>query len=111
VYAVYRPHGALPAGVVVVAAGVYELTPPKRACRRRCGQGAGSGFVFGLHCLGSSAGLMATLAALGIMSLVWMSVTTVLVCAQKLLPAKAAIDVPLAVALVATAVPGITPPM
>jgi hypothetical protein len=38
--------------------------------------------------------------ALGVMSVTWMSVIAVLVLAQKLLPAKAAIDVPLAVAIV-----------
>lgn len=120
VYALDRPHGALPAGVLVIVAGVYELTPLQRACRRRCGQDAHSGFAFGLDCLGASAGLMAVLVALGVMSLAWMSVTTVLICAEKLLPAKAAVDVALAVALVAlgaltllapTAVPGFIPPM
>ena len=30
VYALYRPHGSVAAGVVAVAAGVYELTPLKR---------------------------------------------------------------------------------
>jgi len=34
------------------------------------------------------------------MSLFWMAVVAVLACAQKLLPAKAAIDVPLALALI-----------
>ena len=54
------------------------------------------------------------------MSVVWMVVITVLVLAQKLLPAKAAIDVPLALAitglgiwilLAPATIPGITPPM
>src|SRR5262249_57199625 len=36
VYAVYRPHGSFAAGVLTVAAGLYELTWFKRACRRRC---------------------------------------------------------------------------
>ncbi len=43
---------------------------------------------------------MAMLVALDVMSLFWMAVVAVLACAQKLLPAKAAIDVPLALALV-----------
>jgi predicted metal-binding membrane protein len=43
---------------------------------------------------------MAMLVALGVMSLLWMSVVTVLACGQKLLPAKAAVDVPLALAIV-----------
>jgi predicted metal-binding membrane protein len=42
---------------------------------------------------------MAMLVALDVMSLFWMLVVTVLASAQKLLPAKAAIDVPLALAI------------
>jgi predicted metal-binding membrane protein len=59
-----------------------------------------SGFEFGLYCIGSSIGLMLMLVALGVMSVTWMSVIAVLILAQKLLPAKAAIDVPFALALV-----------
>jgi predicted metal-binding membrane protein len=122
VYALYRPHGSVAAGVVVVAAGVYELTPLKRHFRQRCraSADAGSGFGFGLCCTGSSIGLMAVLVALGVMSIIWMSVIAVLVLAQKLLPARAAVDVPLALAITAlgawivlapSAVPGLVPPM
>jgi predicted metal-binding membrane protein len=120
VYALYRPHGSVAAGVVVIAAGVYELTPVKRHFRRRCRDTAGSGFGFGLCCVGSSIGLMLMLLALGAMSLVWMSVIAVLVLAQKLLPAKAAVDMPLALAIVAlgiwivlapSSVPGVVPAM
>jgi predicted metal-binding membrane protein len=99
-YALDRPHGSLAAGLVVIAAGAYELTPVKRLCRRRCRENAGSGLRFGLCCAGSTIGLMAMLVALDVMSLFWMSVIAVLACAQKLLPAKAAIDVPLALALI-----------
>ena len=42
---------------------------------------------------------MLMLLALGVMSVIWMSVIAVLVLAQKLLPAKAAVDVPLALAI------------
>jgi predicted metal-binding membrane protein len=99
VYALYRPHGTVAAGVVVIAAGVYELTPLKRHFRRRCRDSTRSGFRFGLCCAGSSAGLMAVLLALGVMSVTWMAVTAVLAVAQKLLPPKAAVDVPLALAI------------
>jgi predicted metal-binding membrane protein len=120
VYAVDRPHGTLVAGAVTVAAGLYEFTPVKKEFRRRCRERAGSGFGFGLCCLGSSIGLMAMLVALGVMSIAWMAVITVLACAQKFLPLKAAVDVPLALAiaglgvliiLAPAAVPGLTPPM
>jgi predicted metal-binding membrane protein len=60
------------------------------------------------------------LVVLGVMSVTWMSVIAVLVLAQKLLPAKAAVDVPLALAIAGlgvliviapSSVPGLTPPM
>jgi predicted metal-binding membrane protein len=68
VYALYQPHGTLAAGSLTVAAGVYEPTPLKRYCRRRCRERVGSGFEFGLYCAGSSIGLMVMLLALGAMS-------------------------------------------
>ena len=120
VYALYRPHGSVAAGAVTVAAGVYEFTPLKRHFRRRCRDSVRSGFQLGLCCAGSSIGLMLMLVALGVMSVTWMSVIAVLVLAQKLLPAKAAIDVPLALAIAGLgtwiiiapwSVPGLTPPM
>jgi predicted metal-binding membrane protein len=120
VYALYRPHGSFAAGAVVIAAGAYEFTPVKQYFRRRCQESVRSGFEFGLYCVGSSIGLMLMLVALGVMSITWMSVIAVLAVAQKLLPAKAAIDVPLAVAIIGlgilivtapSSVPGLTPPM
>jgi predicted metal-binding membrane protein len=63
---------------------------------------------------------MLMLAGLGVMSVPWMSVIAVLVLAQKLLPPSAAIDVPLALAIVGlgiliviapSSVPGLTPRM
>jgi predicted metal-binding membrane protein len=100
VYALYRPHGSSPAGALTIAAGVYELTPLKRECRRRCRQSVRSGFEFGLCCVGSSIGLMVILVALGIMSVTWMAVIAGLVLAQKLLSPRPAIDVPIALAIV-----------
>ena len=99
-YVLYRPHGSLAAAAAVVAAGAYELTPIKQHFRTRCRRSVGSGLEFGLGGLGSSAGLMLMLLALGVMSLTWMSVIAVLVLGQKLLPAIAAVDVPLALAIV-----------
>ena len=120
VFAFYRPHGTLAAAAVVIAAAVYEVTPLKRHFRRRCREATGSGFRFGLCCAGSSLGLMAMMVALGVMSITWMAVISVLALAQKLLPAKAAIDLPLAlaiaglgvlVAITPSMVPGLSPPM
>ena len=121
-YALYRPHGTTTAGLVVIAAGLYELTRLKQHCRRCCRARtrSGGGFEFGLYCVGSSIGLMVMLVALGVMSIPWMVAIAGLVFVQKLLPAKAAIDVPLALAIVALgiliiaapgAVPGLMPQM
>ena len=100
VYALYRPHGSFAAGAVVIAAGLYELTPLKKRFRRRCQESVGSGFEYGLCCVGASIGLMLMLVALSLMSITWMSAIAVLVLAQKVLPPKAAVDVPLALAVV-----------
>ena len=63
---------------------------------------------------------MLMLVALSVMSVTWMSAIAVLVLAQKLLPAKATVDVPLALAIVGlgiliviapSSLPGLTPPM
>ncbi len=63
---------------------------------------------------------MLMLMALSVMSVTWMSVEAVLILAQKVLPAKAAIDVPLGLAIVGfgiliviapSSVPGLMPPM
>jgi predicted metal-binding membrane protein len=100
VYALYRPHGSFAAGAVAIAAGVYEFTPLKQQFRRRCRESVPSGFEFGLYCVGSSIGLMLMLVALGVMSVTWMCLIAVFVLAQKVLPPRAAIDVPLALAIV-----------
>jgi predicted metal-binding membrane protein len=122
VYVLYRPHGYLVAGAVAIAAGIYEFTPLKQRARRRClaRESAASGFDFGLCCVGSSIGLMLMLVAVSVMSVMWMCAIAVPMLAQKLLPAKASIDVPVALAIVAlgvliviapSSVPGLTPPM
>ncbi len=120
VYAAYRPHGSFAAGAIAIAAGVYEFTPLKQHFRRRCRESVRSGFEFGLRCVGSSIGLMLILVAVSVMSVTWMSVIAVVALAQKVLPAKAAIDTPLALAMVGlgaliviapSTVPGLTTPM
>jgi predicted metal-binding membrane protein len=120
VYAFYALHGPFAAGAIVITAGVYEITPLKQHWRRSCRVSVGSGFGYGLNCVGSSIGLMLVLVAISVMSVTWMSVIAVVVLAQKLLPANAVIDVPLALAIVGlgiliviapSSVPGLTPPM
>jgi predicted metal-binding membrane protein len=120
VFALYRPHGTVTAGVVVIAAGVYEITPLKQRCRQRCRDSIGSGVEFGLYCVGSSIGLMLILVGLSVMSIAWMAIIAVLVVAQKLLPGRAALDVPVALAILGlgvliivapSTIPGLMPAM
>jgi predicted metal-binding membrane protein len=117
---VYEPHGTAVAGGLTIAAGVYELTPLKRDWRRRCREDSLSGLRFGLFCVGSSIGLMVMFVAVGVMSITWMVVVAVVIAAQKLVPAKAAIDVAVALAIVGlgvltvlapSSVPGLTSSM
>ena len=114
---------------VIAAAALYQLTPAKDACLRRCrgplqflterwrdGR-AGAlrmGFEHGTWCVGCCWGLMATLFALGVMSLVWTVLVAGLIAVEKLLPVKAVANrlvtaVLAALALAVALVPGETP--
>ena len=117
--------GPYAAGAVVVAAGLYELTPLKRLSLGRCrnapqgGDAFRSGLAHGLDCVGCSGALMAVLFALGAMSLFWMTVVGVAIFAEKVLPPGERLAPAFAVALVAlglwvavspASVPGLTEP-
>lgn len=112
-------------GAVVVAAGLYELTPFKRLSLRRCRNAAGGrnafggGLAHGFDCVGCSGPLMAVLFALGVMSLFWMAVVAVAIFVEKVLPRGPRFAPAFAVALVAlgiwvavspASVPGLTEP-
>ena len=88
--------------IVVVAAGIYQLSPLKSVCLRHCRSpfdfvlnhwrdGASGalrmGVAHGLYCLSCCWFLMALMFAAGIMSLLWMAVIAVFVLLEKLLPA------------------------
>jgi predicted metal-binding membrane protein len=120
--------GAWVAGAAVVIAGVYELTPLKRAslgrCRadadRRVANPAVAGLRYGANCVGCSAGLMLVLFALGVMSITWMIVVAALVFVEKVPRIGTALPAPIAlllgavglwIALDASSVPGLTSPM
>jgi predicted metal-binding membrane protein len=89
------------AGATLVVAAVYELTPLKEACLGKCrsplgfllsswrGGNAGAlrmGAAHGAWCVGCCWALMASLFALGIMSVAWMAFVAGLIAAEKLLP-------------------------
>jgi predicted metal-binding membrane protein len=101
---VYRPFGAVTAGALVIGAGLYELTPLKRECRRLCRTPVRSGVRFGVYCFGSSIGLMVALVALNPMSVGLTCAVAAVVLLQKLFPPHRAVDIPLAMAIVAVGI-------
>jgi predicted metal-binding membrane protein len=89
------------AGVTLLAAAAYELTPLKEVCLRKCRSPLGyllgawrdgpagairMGCGHGAWCVGCCWALMAALFALGVMSLAWMAFVAGLIAAEKLLP-------------------------
>jgi predicted metal-binding membrane protein len=97
----YQPPGAAVSGALLIGAGVYELTPLKRECRRRCREHVRSGARFGVLCFGSSIGLMLVLVAVDVMSVALMVAIAAAVLAQKLVPPRPTLDLSLALAMVA----------
>jgi predicted metal-binding membrane protein len=126
--------GRYVAGGVIVAAAVYQLTPLKDACLRKCRSplmflltawrpgrvGAlRMGLEHGAWCVGCCWALMAALFALGVMSIGWMAFIAALIATEKLLPWRAVANrgiavlllaLGLAVAIVPEDVPGLTEP-
>ena len=89
------------AAATLVAAAAYELTPLKNVCLDKCrsplgfllgswrdgvGGALGMGARHGAWCLGCCWALMASLFALGVMSIGWMAFVAGLIAAEKLLP-------------------------
>jgi predicted metal-binding membrane protein len=117
--------GPYVAGGLILAAGIYELTPPKQFFLHRCrkpfpdGRALGSGVRYGFDCVSCSGGLMVALFALGVMSLVWMVVVAGVIFAEKVFPHGRRLSRAFAIALVAvgiwvgfspSSVPGLTEP-
>jgi len=86
---------------LLLAAGVYQLTPWKGACLSRCRnpvqffashfrpgvRGAlRLGFRYGLYCLGCCWLLMGLLFVGGVMNLLWIAALSVFVLAEKVIP-------------------------
>jgi predicted metal-binding membrane protein len=107
-YALYNavgmpwPNQGLIGGAALVIAGLYALTPVKRASEARCRElcalhgplpfnlmrsAVVVGARYGLSCLGCSAGLMLAMVLIGMSSLVWMTVLAAVALAYKLAPA------------------------
>ena len=93
------------AGATLIVAAAYELTPLKDVCLGKCRSPLGfllgswrDGRVGGLRmgvshggwCIGCCWALMASLFALGLMSLVWMALVAGLIAFEKLIPSRRA---------------------
>ncbi len=89
------------AGMVLVGAGVYQVTPAKSACLEHCRTPVSfflsrwrngpvgalrMGATHGAFCVGCCWALMLTGFALGVMNLAWMVVLTVVIAAEALAP-------------------------
>jgi predicted metal-binding membrane protein len=110
-----------------VAAGLYELTPIKRACLRRCRTIEHRGHEltlaaalrYGAFCIGCSVALMVLLLTIGLMSITWMVVVATILLFQKVPAAGPRLVVLSAIGLIALGgliaidpgwVPGLTVP-
>jgi predicted metal-binding membrane protein len=122
------------AGGTLVLAAAYELTPLKHVCLAKCRSPLGfllgtwrdgnsgafnMGARHGAWCVGCCWALMASLFALGVMSLAWMAFVAALIALEKTLPfgraatfATAAVLLALGIALIAApdAIPGLHVP-
>jgi len=86
------------AGVILIGAGAYQLTPAKSACLRQCHSPLGfllgnwrddrkgafqMGIRHGIYCLGCCWALMGVLFVVGVMNLTWVAVLTAFILAEK----------------------------
>lgn len=93
-------------GAILVAAGVYQLTPFKGTCLTSCRSPLGflmsswregtagalrMGIAHGAHCLGCCWALMCVLFVVGVMNLVWVAAITIFVLVEKIGPAGAVV--------------------
>ena len=89
------------AGATLILAAAYELTPLKNACLGKCRSPLGAllgswrdgwsgalrmGAKNGAWCVGCCWALMASLFALGVMSVTWMAIVAVIIAIEKILP-------------------------
>jgi predicted metal-binding membrane protein len=89
------------AGALLIAAGLYQLTPLKSACLEKCRSplsflmrlwrpglagAARLGLTHGVYCLGCCAMLMALLFVFGVMNLAWVACLAIVVLIEKAVP-------------------------
>jgi len=103
-------------GAILIAAGVYQLTPFKRACLTHCRGPLGflmsrwrsgtagalrMGIEHGTYCLGCCWALMCVLFVVGVMNLVWVAAMTIFVLVEKIVPMGAFVARVAGVAMIA----------
>jgi predicted metal-binding membrane protein len=97
----------------IVGAALYQLTPLKHACLRRCRSPLGlllrrspvrAGLEHGVVCLGCCWALMLSLLALGIGSMFWMAAVAAAIFIEKVTSFGVRASAPVAVALIGAAV-------
>jgi predicted metal-binding membrane protein len=110
--------GPYVAGGVILGAALYQLSPLKDSCLRRCRSPAmllqhsrpgrvgalRTGFEHGGFCIGCCWALMAALVAVGLMNVAWMAIVAALIAAEKLLPWRAIANRGIAALLVVLAI-------
>lgn len=102
------------AGALLIAVGVYQLTPLKENCLTHCRSPAAflaahwrpgamgawrMGLAHGAYCIGCCAALMLLLFVGGVMNLIWIAGLSVLVLFEKLMPRGERLRVPLGLLL------------
>ena len=93
-------------GIILIAAGAYQLTPWKNRCLAHCRSPLGflmttwregvtgafqMGFRHGAYCLGCCWALMCVLFVVGVMNLIWVAALTAFVLVEKIGPAAAVV--------------------
>ena len=95
--------GATSRAAPSLAAALFQLTPAKDACLRRCRDphAARNGIEHGVHCVACCWALTVALFALGVMSIGWMAFVAALIAAERLLPSRLMAQRAIAVVLAA----------
>jgi predicted metal-binding membrane protein len=102
-------------GAILIAAGLYQLSPLKRSCLAQCRSPLGflmthwrdgkrgafrMGIEHGIYCLGCCWALMCVLFVVGVMNLLWVAALTLFVLLEKIWPRGAALAKIAGVALI-----------
>jgi predicted metal-binding membrane protein len=110
------------AGALLLAAGLYQMTPLKTACLKHCRSPLGfflsnwrsgpggayrMGLGHGLYCVACCWALMALSFGLGVMNLLWMVALTLILCIEKIAPGGQTLSRLFGLALIAWGLSGI----